>query len=126
MKNIYFETVIDYAMNPRSEGKMDFTDGHASITGPCGDVMDIWLKVKDDTIIKATFMTDGCGTTLAAGSMITELVKGKRIGQALRISHEDVLSALDGLPKESRHCALLAANTLKVAVRNCLACGYRT
>jgi len=121
MRKVYSKTVIDYAMNPRNVGNMDAADGYASITGPCGDAMDIWLNVKDDTIIKATFMTDGCGTTIAAGSMITELTKGKSVSQALRIGQDNVLSALDGLPEESKHCALLAANTLKAAVKDYLA-----
>jgi len=121
MRKAYSETVIDHAMNPRNVGNMDAADGYASVTGPCGDTMDVWLNVKDDTIVNATFMTDGCSTTIAAGSMITELSKGKSVSQALRISQEDVLSALDGLPEESKHCSLLAANTLKAAVKDYLA-----
>jgi nitrogen fixation NifU-like protein len=121
MRKVYSETVIDHAMNPRNVGNMNAADGYASITGPCSDTMDIWLNVKDDTIVKATFMTDGCGTTIAAGSMITELAKGKSVSQALRTGQEDVLSALDGLPEESKHCALLAANTLKAAAKDYLA-----
>ena len=121
MSKLYSQTVIDHAMNPRNVGNTEAADGYASVTGPCGDTMDIWLKVKDDTIVKATFMTDGCGTTIAAGSMVTELAKDKSISQALRINQEDVLSALEGLPEESKHCALLAANTLKVAAKDYLA-----
>lgn len=121
MRKVYSETVVDHAMNPRNVGNMNDADGFARITGPCGDTMEIWLRVRDDTIVKATFMTDGCGTAIAAGSMATELAKGKNVSQALMISHEDVLSALDGLPEESRHCALLAANTLKAASRDYLA-----
>ena len=121
MRKAYSATVIDHAMNPRNVGNMEAADGYASVTGPCNDTMDIWLNVKDDTIVKATFMTDGCGTTIAAGSMITELAKGKSVSQALRTSREDVLVALDGLPEESEHCALLAANTLKAAAKDHLA-----
>ena len=121
MNKLYSQTVIDHAMNPRNVGNMEAADGYASITGPCGDTMDIWLKVKNDLIVKATFTTDGCGTTVAAGSMVTELAKGKGISQALRISQEDVLAALDGLPEESKHCALLAANTMKTVVKDYLA-----
>jgi len=121
MREAYSETVIDHAMNPRNVGNMDAADGYANVTGPCGDTMDIWLKVREDTITRATFMTDGCGTTIAAGSMVTELVRGKSVSQALRISQKDVLSALDGLPEESKHCALLATNTLKAAVKDYLA-----
>ena len=121
MRKVYSETVIDHAMTPRNVGNMDAANGYASVTGPCGDTMEIWLKVRNDIVAEATFMRDGCGTTIAAGSMITELAKGKSVSQALRISQEDVLSALDGLPEESKHCALLAANTLKAAVKDYLA-----
>jgi len=120
MSKLYSQTVIDHAMNPRNVGNTEAADGYASVTGPCGDTMDIWLKVKDDTIVKATFMTDGCGTTIAAGSMVTELAKDNSISQALRTSQEDVLSALEGLPEESKHCALLAANTLRAAAKDYL------
>jgi nitrogen fixation NifU-like protein len=120
MSETYSHTVIDHVVNPRNVGNIEAADGYASVTGPCGDTMEIWLKVKDGTIVRATFMTDGCGTTIAAGSMVTELVKGKGISQALRTSQEDVLSALGGLPEESEHCALLAANTLKASVRDYL------
>ncbi|MFC2042467.1 iron-sulfur cluster assembly scaffold protein [Chloroflexota bacterium] len=120
MSKLYSQTVIDHAMNPRNVGNTEAADGYASVTGPCGDTMDIWLKVKDDTIVKATFMTDGCGTTIAAGSMVTELAKDNSISQTLRTRQEDVLSALEGLPEESKHCALLAANTLKAAAKDYL------
>jgi nitrogen fixation NifU-like protein len=121
MRKVYSETSIDHAMNPRNVGNLEDADGYASVTGPCGDTMDIWLKVKDDTIVNASFMTDGCGSTIAAGSMVTELARGKNISQALGTSQEEVLAALDGLPEESLHCALLAANTLKAAVKDYLA-----
>ena len=121
MRKVYSDVAVDHAMNPRNVGKLEAVDGYASVTGPCGDTMDIWLMVKDNTIVEATFMTDGCGTTIAAGSMITEMAKGKNIGHALRIGQEDVLTALGGLPDESEHCALLAANTMKAAVKDYLA-----
>ena len=118
MKKVYSETVVDHAINPRNVDNMDNPDGFARITGPCGDTMEIWLKVRNDTIIEATFMTDGCGTTIAAGSLATELAKGKTAIQAQKISQQDVLKALGGLPEESQHCALLAASTLKAAIRD--------
>jgi nitrogen fixation NifU-like protein len=121
MRQIYTETVIDYAMNPRNVGKMENADGFARITGPCGDTMEIWLRVRNDNIIGASFMTDGCGTTIAAGSMVTEMARGRTISQALKLSQQDVLDALGALPEESLHCALLAANTLKEAVKDYLA-----
>ena len=120
-RKIYSETTIDHAMNPRNVGDMNDADGFARVTGPCGDTMEIWLKVKNDAIIDATFMTDGCGTSIASGSMVTELTKGKNVREARTISQQDVLSALGGLPDESQHCALLAANTLKEAIRDYLA-----
>jgi len=119
-RRTYSETVVDHAMNPRNMGGMENADGFARITGPCGDTMNIWLKVKDDTIAEATFVTDGCGTTVVAGSMTTELAKGKSVSQALGIGHQEVLNALGGLPEESQHCALLATNTLKAAAKSYL------
>jgi len=121
MKKVYSETVIDHAMNPRNLGSMENADGYARVTGPCGDTMTIWLKVRNDTIANATFLTDGCGTTITSGSMLTEMAKGMSIKSAYTISQEDVLTALDGLPEESEHCALLAVNTLKKAIKDYLA-----
>lgn len=118
MQKIYSETIIDHAMNPRNVGSMENADGFARVIGPCGDTMEIWLRVRNDSIAEASFMTDGCGTTIAAGSMVTELAKGKNATQALKVSQQDVLSALGGLPEESQHCALLAANTLKEAIKD--------
>ena len=117
----YSETVIDHAQNPRNVGSIPDADGFASVTGPCGGTMEIWLKIQNDTIKQATFWTDGCGTSIAAGSMVTELAKGKTIANALKISQQDVLDALGGLPEESIHCALLAANTVKEATKDYLA-----
>ncbi len=118
--NIYSETVIDHATNPRNIGEITDADGRAVITGSCGDVMSIWLRVKDDTIRDIRFITDGCGTSIASGSMVTELARGKSIRECQSISQETVLKALGGLPEDSRHCALLAANTLKAAIRDYL------
>jgi nitrogen fixation NifU-like protein len=116
----YSEVVIDHAQNPRNVGILHDADGFASVTGPCGDTMKIWLKVSNSTIKEATFWTDGCGTSIAAGSMVTELAKGKTVACALRITQQDVLDALEGLPEDSIHCALLAANTLKEAAKDYL------
>ena len=120
MRKVYSETVVDHAMNPRNLGDMEDADAFAKVTGPCGDTMGIWLKVKNGTVADATFMTDGCGTSIASGSMVTENAKGKNIIQAQKISQQDVLEALGGLPEESKHCALLAANTLKEAIKDYL------
>ena len=120
-RKIYSETVIDHAMNPRNLGETEDADGYAKITGPCEDTMEIWIKVNADAIVKSSFMTDGCGTSIASGSIVTELARGKNISEAQRISQQDVLAALGGLPDESVHCALLAANTLKAAIRDYIA-----
>lgn len=120
MRKVYSEMTIDHAMNPRNIGDTEDADGFARVTGSCGDTMEIWLKVKNGTIANATFMTDSCGASIASGSMVTELAKGKSVSEAQRISQQDVLSALGGLPKASEHCALLAANTLKEAIRDYL------
>lgn len=121
MRKIYSEAAVEHSMNPRNLGELEDTDGFARVTGPCGDTMSIWLKVNGNTIINASFMTDGCGTSIASGSMVTEMAKGKTLSEARKISQEDVLNDLGGLPEESEHCALLAANTLKEAIRDYLA-----
>jgi len=121
MKQVYSETAIDHAMNPRNAGSIASADGFASVTGPCGDTMEIWLKVKDGKVEDATFWTDGCGTSIACGSIATEMVKCKNAAQALAINQNEVLQALGGLPEDSLHCALLAANTVQAAIRDYLA-----
>lgn len=121
MRKVYSETVVDHSMNPRNTGSLDNTDGYAKVTGPCGDTMEVWLKVKDDIICAASFMTDGCTTTIASGSMVTGMTKGRTVGEARRISQRDILDALGGLPEDSEHCALLASDTLKEAIRDYLA-----
>jgi len=120
MRKVYSETAIDHAMDPRNLGDMEDADGFAKVTGSCGDTMEIWLKIKNGTIADASFITDGCGTSIASGSMVTEMAKGKSVNEAWKIGQQDVLSALGGLPEESEHCALLAANTLKEAIRDYL------
>ena len=118
----YPETVIDHAVNPRNLGRIDRADGLGRVTGPCGDTMEIWLKVREEVIQAASFWTDGCGATVAAGSMVTELAKEKTIREVMAISERNLLDALGGLPEESQHCALLAADTLREAVKNYLTC----
>jgi nitrogen fixation protein NifU and related proteins len=116
MRRTYSDTAIDHAMNPRNMGRLKDADGWARYTGPCGDTMELWIKVNGDHIEEARFFTDGCGTSMASGSMVTELASGKELAEALEIGQHDVLYALDGLPEESEHCALLAARTLKLAI----------
>jgi nitrogen fixation NifU-like protein len=117
-RKIYSEKVIERWLNPKNLGKIRNADGFAKIKGPCGDTMQISFKVKDGRLSKIKFMTDGCASSIAAGSMATELAKGKKIEEAVKISQQMILDALDGLPEESVHCALLISNTLKEAVKN--------
>ncbi|MBN1376398.1 MAG: iron-sulfur cluster assembly scaffold protein [Dehalococcoidia bacterium] len=114
----YSAKVVDHALKPRNMGTLEIASGHAEITGPCGDTMEIWLSVDNEIIVDASFMTDGCITTIAAGSMVTEMAKGKPADEVIQIDQQDILTALEGLPEESQHCALLAANTLKEAIRD--------
>jgi nitrogen fixation NifU-like protein len=120
MREVYSETVVDHALRPRNLGQMEDADGFGRVTGPCGDTMEMWLRVKSDTAVTASFATDGCGATVACGSLLTELVRGKTIPQALGISQQDVLDALGGLPEGNTHCALLAVNTLREAIKDFL------
>jgi nitrogen fixation NifU-like protein len=113
---IYSETVVQHALFPRNHGSMENPDGHARITGPCGDTMEIFIRVQNDRISAASFLTNGCTTSIAAASMAVELATGRDVQDARQISKEDILEALEGLPKESEHCALLASNTLRAAV----------
>jgi len=108
--------VVERFQHPRNYGPLDRWDGHARITGPCGDTMEFWLRIAEGRILQANFTTTGCGTSRAAGSMATELASGKSLPEAARLEQQDVLQGLGGLPEESEHCALLAANTLKAAI----------
>jgi len=121
IRKTYTTTVIDHAMNPRNLSDMEDSDGFAQATGSCGDIIKIWIRVKNGTITETTFWADGCGSGIAAGSMVTELAKGKAISEALKITQQDVLDGLGGLPEESTHCAFLAATTLREAIKDYLA-----
>lgn len=121
MRSVYNETVIDHALNPRNAGSIPGADGYAGTAASDGDSLQMWLNVEDNRITQASFWTDGCAATVASASIVTELVKGKPVLEALRVSRKDVLDALGGLPEGNLHCALLAASTLKEAVRDYLA-----
>lgn len=118
MRKIYSEKAIDHAMNPRNVGRVNGADGFARVTGSCGDSMEISLRVREGSVVDAKFWTDGCGTSIACGSIATELVKGKSLDEALRIDSEYILSALGGLPESDVHCSILASDTLRVAIRD--------
>jgi nitrogen fixation NifU-like protein len=118
MSPVYSEATIEHVLHPQNMGAMSKADGYGKITGPCGDTMEVWLKVVNGVVTEATFLTDGCAATIACGNMVTGLAKGKNITRAGKISQQDVLDGLGGLPADNRHCALLAANTLKEALKD--------
>jgi len=112
----YSERFKDEFLNPRNIGKMQNPDGHANITGVCGDTIEMYLTIEDERISDIKFMTDGCGATIACASYVTRTVKGKSIEEALRIKPEDVDKYFEGLPEENKHCAKLSADALKAAL----------
>jgi nitrogen fixation NifU-like protein len=113
---LYTATVIDHWKHPRGFGALERPDGHARITGPCGDTMEVFLRISEHRVMGASFTTDGCITSIASGSMAVELATGRTTSEVRAISQDDILKALGGLPEESRHCALLASNTLRAAI----------
>lgn len=117
-QNTFSEEVLKRFHDPKYMGHMKNPEGYAKIKGPCGDSMEIFLRIHDKKIASAQFMTDGCGTTVAAGSMACELAIGKKITDLKEISQEEILKNLGGLPEENVHCALLASDTLMDAANN--------
>jgi nitrogen fixation NifU-like protein len=117
-KEIYSERTLEEAHNPKNVGVLKDPDGYGRITGPCGDTIQIHIKVDNGKIVDSKFITDGCGPSTASGSVITEMVKGKTIEEALMIQAKDVLAVLEGLPEESIHCPVLAVTTLKAAIED--------
>ena len=118
-KDGYSEVVIEHWLNPRNFGQLKSYDGYSGrITSPCGDAMWVWLRVSDNVIQNATYVSDICIGAVASGGMVTEMVKGNRIREALRISPDDILRALGGLPENYIHCAALADTALKAAIRD--------
>ncbi|MFH0811647.1 MAG: iron-sulfur cluster assembly scaffold protein [Pseudomonadota bacterium] len=120
-RKYYPEKVIERWLNPRNVGKVENPQGIGRQTGICGDVMEISLRILNDRIIEAKFLTEGCGPTLAAGSMATELAIRKTVQEAFQINQQVILNNLGGFPEESEHCALLASDTLKEALRDYVA-----
>ncbi|MGD1151378.1 MAG: iron-sulfur cluster assembly scaffold protein [Syntrophales bacterium] len=117
-KGLFSEKVIDYGMNPRNCGTMEKPDGYAKITGPCGDTVEIFLRVKTGRIEDIRYTTDGCMTSHAAVSAATVMAKGQAPKDCIRINQSSILEHLGGLPDDAKHCALLAATTLHRALRN--------
>ena len=114
----YSKVVIREYRNPSNFGVLDDPDTVGKIKGPCGDTMKISLKIEKLKIKQAFFWTDGCGATIACGSMLTKIIKGKTLQEANDISSLQLLEALEGLPIEHHHCTILAINTLQKAIKN--------
>jgi nitrogen fixation NifU-like protein len=113
----YSEKVMDHFRNPRNVGEIENPDGVGKVGNPvCGDIMELYIKVKDGVITDAKFKTFGCGAAIATSSMVTELVKNKTIEDALKISNRAVAEALGGLPPIKMHCSVLAEEALKKAL----------
>ena len=113
----YSEKVMDHFAHPRNVGEMENPDGVGKVGNPvCGDIMNLYLRVKDGVITDATFKTFGCGAAIATSSMVTELVKGKTVKDALAISNRAVAEALGGLPPIKMHCSVLAEEALRAAI----------
>jgi nitrogen fixation NifU-like protein len=116
---MYSEKVLDHFKNPRNVGEIKDADAEGTVGNPiCGDMMTMYIKVKDDKIEDVKFKTFGCGAAIATSSMTTELAKGKTLDEALKISRQDVAEALDGLPPVKMHCSNLAADALHEAIKN--------
>ena len=119
MPELYSEKVMDHFLNPRNVGEIADADGVGSVGNPvCGDIMKLYIKVKDGKIADVKFKTFGCGAAIATSSMVTELVKGKSLEDALKISNQAVAEALGGLPAVKMHCSVLAEEALKSAVED--------
>jgi nitrogen fixation NifU-like protein len=114
---IYSDKVMEHFENPRNVGVIEDADGVGTVGNPaCGDIMKLYIKVEGERITDAKFKTFGCGAAVATSSMVTELVMGKSIEEALQISNKTVIDALDGLPKNKVHCSVLAEDALKAAI----------
>jgi len=116
---MYSKTVMDHFRSPRNVGVIQDADGKGEVGNPlCGDMMTIYLKVKEDRIDDIKFQTFGCGAAIAVSSMLTELAKGKSLDYAKKITNKDVAEALEGLPKNKLHCSNLGADALQLAIKN--------
>lgn len=117
---LYSETVLDHFQNPRNVGKIEDADGVGEVgNAVCGDIMKIYLKVdENDIITDVKFNTFGCGSAIASSSMATEMIKGKSIADALKLSNKAVVEALDGLPAHKIHCSVLAEEAVQAAVED--------
>ena len=116
---LYSEKVMDHFRNPRNVGVIENADGIGEVgNAKCGDIMKIYLKIENDTIVDVKFETFGCGSAIASSSMATELIKGKPVFEALTLTNKAVVEALDGLPAHKLHCSVLAEEAIKAALKD--------
>lgn len=116
---LYSDKVMDHFKNPRNVGVIENADGVGEVgNAKCGDIMKIYLKIKDEKIEDVKFETFGCGSAIASSSMATEMIKGKPLSEALKLSNKAVAEALDGLPAYKMHCSVLAEEAIKAAVKD--------
>ena len=113
------EKVMDHFRNPRNVGEIENADGVGEVgNAKCGDIMKMYLKIEDGVIVDVKFETFGCGSAIATSSMATELIKGKRVEEALSLTNQAVVEALDGLPAHKIHCSVLAEEAVRAAIKD--------
>jgi nitrogen fixation NifU-like protein len=113
----YSKKVLEHFLNPRNVGVIENPDGYGKVGNPvCGDLMEMFISVKDDIITNIKFRTFGCGSAIATSSMVTEMAKGMHVDQAMKLSRNDVANELEGLPPQKMHCSNLAADALHEAI----------
>jgi len=114
----FSDKVLEYGNEPQNYGFMEKPDGYGKVKGPCGDTVELFLRIRNDKIEDISYTTDGCMTSHAAVSAATVMAKGKAVRDCIRINQSAILEHLGGMPEDSEHCALLAANTFHKALRN--------
>jgi len=118
---LYNETVLQHFRNPRNVGEIEDADGIGIYMSDfCGDITKFWIRVSEGKITDAKYKTQGCAASIACGSVLTDLAKSKTIEEALQITKDDIISALNGLPEQKIHCSVLADDSLKDAIREYL------
>ena len=117
--HIYNKKVMEHFTNPKNVGKIEDASAVGTVGNPtCGDILRLYLKIEDGIIIDAKFKTFGCGAAIASSSMLTEIIKGKHIDEAIKTSNNDILCALGDLPPIKRHCSVLAEEALESAIKD--------
>jgi nitrogen fixation NifU-like protein len=115
----YSKKVLEHFLNPKNVGIIENPDGYGKVGNPvCGDLMEMFISVKDDIITDIKFRTFGCGSAIATSSMVTEMAKGMHVDQAMKLTRNDVANELEGLPPQKMHCSNLAADALHEAIKD--------